>query len=123
MRLTHKQEVALTSLIGGKSSTESAKLAGINEKTLDRWRRLPEFTEALRVAQQQALGTAIDNLQQSSGAFAGVLREVAENVLNPVGVRVTAARAGLEMAIRGKEMNEMESRMSAIEAALERINP
>lgn len=62
---------------------------------------------------------AIRAAQAGSEEAVSVLAEIATDSLLPAQVRVSAARAVLDIAIRGRELIELEERVRALESIVE----
>ena len=119
-KLSRRQELAIVALLQHPTIGQAAELAGVCEKTLRRWLRQPDFRRQYREARGHLLDAAIGQLQKASGAAVAVLLSIAEDVLTPPAVRVSAARAILTTAIAGAEMIDLDERLTAIEEALAR---
>lgn len=52
--LRPNQRLALESLLAGSTFTQAAERAGVTDRTLRRWRKTPEFAEALSDGQHEA---------------------------------------------------------------------
>jgi transcriptional regulator with XRE-family HTH domain len=114
-----KQEAAIAALLSQPTIEEAAKRTGISGPTLWRWLQEPAFQGEYRKARRQALGQATAQLQQASGAAVRALKEIIENKNAPSSSRVMAARTVLEMGIKAIELEDVEARLAAIEAAME----
>ena len=117
---SRKQTAAIAALLGQPTIEAAAKAAGIGERTLRTWLTQPGFRRQYREARGHLLDAAIGQLQKASGAAVAVLLSIAEDVLTPPAVRVSAARAILTTAIAGAEMIDLDERLTAIEEALAR---
>jgi hypothetical protein len=60
------------------------------------------------------LETTVNLLRQKSGAAVETLAGVAESKGPPASVSVTAARAVIELAIKGPEMQDLEARIDEL---------
>jgi Tfp pilus assembly protein FimT len=76
---------------------------------------LPEFEEAYRKARHRAMGEAIARLQQASSEAVDTLRDVMGDQEATPASRVTAARAVLELGMRGTEIEVIEARLRKLE--------
>jgi len=116
--ISPRQAKAITALLGLGSVEGAARATGISVATLWRWQRNdPAFASALREARQTALDDAYRLLQGS--ALVAVLR--LKNLLNARSeqVQLAAARALLDNALKVAELQNLEERISALEAATE----
>jgi phage terminase small subunit len=117
-KLTYRQEQAIAGLLTASTLTEAAKHAGISEATLWRWLKREEFQVAYRAARREAVAQAVAQLQQTSGEAVQALRSIMANPAARDGARVTAARAILELALKAVELEDLESRLAALESHL-----
>ncbi len=53
--LTDKQQIALDSLLDGSTDVVAARKAGVSKQLVGRWKKTPEFREALLAQQEKAL--------------------------------------------------------------------
>lgn len=113
-----KWESAIASLLSCPTIAEAAKTAGVSEPTLLRWLKDEEFSAEYRTARRQTVEVAIGLLQKASGAAVTTLVSIMQDEEKPGSVRVSAARSVLDMAFKGIELQDMEVRLAALEAAL-----
>jgi len=111
------REVAIGALLTNPTHEGAARAAGVSESTLARWLREPVFAAAVREARRRAL-------EQALGALSAATAEAVETLHAMLGaegeaVRVRAAVAILEHALRGAEVTDLEERIAALESALE----
>ena len=119
-KFTRKKEAAIIGLLTQPSLDEAAKVADVSTTTLWRWQQDPGFQAECRKAQRQSMGRAIAQLQQASFAAVKTLKEIMEDPKAPASARVTAARTVLEMGLRATEVDDLRSRMSALDCASEK---
>ena len=122
-KINRKQELAIIALLQCPTLMAASKQVGIAEVTLWRWLQQSDFEEAYRRARQAAVDQAISQLQQASGEAVETLRAVQTDPGAPPSSRVTAAKAVLEMALKIRESEEMESRLAALEETIKRMAP
>ena len=115
-KLTRRQEVAVAALLATPTIGTAAEAAKVSESTLRRWLQRPDFAEAYQAARRQALAQTIGRLAQDSARAVGVLAEVMDNREAPPAVRASAAKALIELAMRGAELSDFAERLAAIEA-------
>lgn len=113
--LTAKQEKALVSLLSTGSPRETAKELELNETTLFRWLRTPEFQSRYREARRQVVETAIGELQAGCGSAVRVLKAVAEDTTAAPTARVMAARTILEQSFKAIELIDLQERLETLE--------
>lgn len=119
-KLSRKQEQAIAGLLQQPTLSKAAKVAGIGEATLWRWLQQPGFKELYQEARRQTVGHAICQLQQASSEAVSTLRVIMADVNAPASSRVAAARATLELALRGVELEDLTARVEALEKLLDR---
>jgi transposase-like protein len=113
-----KQEEAIAALLTQRNVEEAAKAVGIGTSTLVRWMKNPEFDAAYRAAKRAAYGQAIARLQQGTSAAATTLLKTMIDPMTPAPVRVRAAEAIFNHAAKAIEIEEIEARVTALEAAV-----
>jgi hypothetical protein len=114
-KLSRKKEQAIIALLEAPTVKEAAEMVKINPATLYKWMALPEFEEAYRKARHRAMGEAIARLQQASSEAVDTLRDVMGDQEATPASRVTAARAVLELGMRGTEIEVIEVRLQQLE--------
>lgn len=112
-----KQEDAIAALLTQRNVEDAARTAGIGVRTLLRWLKLPQFESAYRQARRDAFGQAIARLQQGTSAAATTLLKIMIDPSAPASVRVRAADSVLDHAAKAIEMEDIEARVTALEAA------
>jgi len=113
-KLNRKMETAIVALLNQPTITLAAEDAGISETTLWRWLQREDFTKAYREARKQAVNQAIAHIQRISGEAVNTLREVMNDGKKET-ARVTAARAILELTLKGYEIEDLEERLEVLE--------
>lgn len=99
------------------SVSRAALVAEVPERTLRAWLKRADFADAYRLARREATQHAIARLQQASGAAVNVLLNIMARDTTPAHARVAAARTVLEFAIKAVELEDLEQRLAALEAA------
>lgn len=117
-KLSRKQELAIISLLMEPTITVAAEKTGVSEATLWRWLQQEQFQEAYREAKRQAVAQAIARLQQVSSEAVNTLREIMLDGEAKDTARVTAAKAVLEMAVKGIELDDLVARIETLEKAI-----
>ncbi len=116
--MSSKQSAAVAVIARGGTVPEAAAAAGVDPRTVVRWRRLATFSAAVRGVVSDALGDAVGVLADAAGDAASYLADVARG-REPSDVgRVNAARLVLVIGPSLRESVELESRLSAVEAAI-----
>ena len=116
-KFKRKQEDAITALLTQRNIEEAAKVAGIGANTLLRWLKVPEFQTAYRQARREAFGQAVARLQQGTSAAATTLLKTMIDPGTPASVKVRAAEAIFNHAAKAIEIEDIEVRVAALEAA------
>jgi transcription elongation GreA/GreB family factor len=115
--LTPRQEQSITALLVQGSLQAAAAASGIHEKTLRRWLREDAvFQLAYREARRAVVQHAIVQVQRATGEAVETLRSVMQDSASPASARVSAAKAILETAVKGIEIEDLEARIAALEA-------
>ena len=65
-KLGQKLEQAVFALLSSQNDEEAAKSIGVSVETVQRWRKKPEFDQALRDARMAAFRQSMARLQQAS---------------------------------------------------------
>ncbi len=116
-KLKRKLEEAVAAMLTQRNVEEAAHSVGISVATLMRWQKLPEFETAYRGAKRAAYGQAIARLQQGTSAAATTLLKVLIDPNTPASVRVRAAEAIFNHSAKAIEIEDIEARVTALEAA------
>jgi hypothetical protein len=114
-KLTRKQEVAIAALLTAPTIADAAHASSISEPTLWRWLQREDFQTAYRQARREVVSQAVAYLQQVAGEAVDTLRAVMQDAQKPASARVSAARAVLDLAIRGVELEGLEARIQTRE--------
>ena len=116
-KLKRKLEEAVAAMLTQRNVEEAARSVGISVATLMRWQKLPEFQTAYREAKRAAYGQAIARLQQGTSAAATTLLKMLIEPNTPASVRVRAAEAIFNHSAKAIEIEDIEARVAALEAA------
>jgi hypothetical protein len=116
-KFSRKMEDAVAALLTQRNMEEAARAAGISPATLLRWQKIPEFQAAYRDARRAAFAQAIARLQQGSTAAATTLLKLMIDPETPASVRARAAESVLSHSIKAIEIEDIEARVSALEAS------
>ena len=115
--LSAKQHTAIVALLTSATIQGAAQEAGISERQIHRWlANDPAFDAAYRRARWRATQQAIARLQQVSSAAVTVLISIAADKQQPASSRVAAASKLLDVALKSVEIEELEARLTALEA-------
>jgi hypothetical protein len=115
--LGRKQEETIAALLSQRNLEEAAKAAGISQRTLMRWLKLPEFQAAYREARRAAYSQAVAKLQQGATAAATTLLKVMLDQGTPASVKVRAAECVMNHSSKAIEIEDIEARVTELERA------
>jgi hypothetical protein len=110
-----KREQAIAALLSSRTIADAAQACRLGERTLKRWLATPEFQEEFRQAKKESLRAAAARLNAAAGMATETLKAIADDPTSPAAARVTAARTILESAMRDRELDDLESRISQLE--------
>ena len=114
-----KKEEAIAALLSHKSVEDAAIAIGLDPNTLLRWMQRPEFRRAYLKARSQAVTQAIARLQKSTGVAGLVLLNLIHDSKVPPAVRLRAAEAIFNLALKGIEIEDILERLNELERAKE----
>lgn len=114
-KLTRKAEQAVAALLQFPTIPEAAKATGVSERTLYGWLQEETFREQYRSARAEVVRHAVTTVQKASGEAVEVLRTVMNTPESSPSSRVSAARTILELALKAVELEDLESRLVALE--------
>lgn len=117
--LTGKKLKALDALISHDSIDQACKACGISRATMYRYLKEPLFEKELKAAKRQLINRAILRLQQTCGDAARTLGEICKDKEATAASRVSAAKEILSNALKALELEDIETRLKALE---EKIN-
>lgn len=117
-KLSRKQEEAIICLLSAPTLEEAARSAGISYPTLWRWMAVPEFKEKYREARAEAVSQAVARLSKLCSEAVDVLREIMKDTTASASSRVTAAKTIIEGALKGVELEDLATRIEALEKAV-----
>ena len=112
-----RMEAAVAALLTQRNMEEAAKAVGIAPNTLLNWMKVPEFQAAYREARRVAYSQAVARLQQGATAAATTLLKTMIDPGTPASVRVRAAECVMNHATKAIEIEDIEARVSALEAS------
>jgi len=121
-KLTRKQQKAIVALLACPSIEAAAAVAGIGQRSLYRWLRLDQFQQAYASARKEIVSQAVTKLQATMTAAVDTLQTVMSDPEAPPSARVSAAKTVLDLALKSGQLEEVETRLAAIEKRIERGN-
>ena len=116
--LTSNQNKAIEALLTGCTHVAAAAAAGVSSRTLSRWKDDPGFSKALKQRGRVALAGATTRLKASVDTAVDVLQDVMQDGETPAAVRVRAAVAVIDGALKLAEVTDIMERLDALEAAI-----
>jgi len=117
--LTLKQQQAVNLLIGGRNAAQTARELGLHENTLYKWNKLPEFQDALKQAEREAMRAVSISLLGLAEKATDTLNGVMDKDSARDSSKVRAADIVLGRLLQTRELLELEERISKLE---ERLN-
>ena len=115
-KLTRKQEALMSALLTAPSLAAAAQHAGLSEVIAWRWLKDATFQANYREARRAVVQHAIAQVQHATGEAVETLRSVMQDLEAPASARVSAAKAMLETALKGIEIDDLAARMAVLEA-------
>lgn len=114
--LTPKQEAAALALAAGRTQDEAADESGSGTRTIKTWiATQPTFTRRIQELRGEmttrALGKLVDNMTSAADTLGYLCRKGKSEM-----VRLSAARAILELGTKLRETIELSDRIDALEA-------
>jgi hypothetical protein len=114
-----KKEEAIAALLSQRSIEDAARVAKIGVNTLLRWLQVSEFRDAYLKARREAVGQSIARMQQATGAATITVLKLMTDPNAPAAVRLRAAECVFAHAIKGIELEDIETRLTELERAAE----
>jgi hypothetical protein len=115
----HRGEAALlTGLLAGQTLSEAARSARIAPNTARRILEQPRVRQALAAARGRAIEEAVTVLASQATRAAQALVELAEHATQEQ-VKLAAATRVVELALKGRDLLDVEERLAALEAQME----
>ena len=98
-----------------REPSEASEVSGIPQATMFRWLQEPDFRREYQQARGRVLELAIARIQKACGEAVQVLLTIMNDNTLSTSPRVSAAKAVLDMAIKGVEVEDLRSRIGALE--------
>jgi HEAT repeat protein len=105
----------IAALAAGASIREAAEAAGVGERTVYRRLQDPDFKRRVTQARSAFISGAVGKLAEASIEAVATMRELLS--AKSESVRLSAARAILEIGPKLREHTELEERIAALEEA------
>lgn len=116
--LKPKQEKFLMALVSEPSITKAIEKAGIAKKTAYKYLKDEAFSREYMQLRQDMAGRTTSLLLQASGRAVEVLYQVMDDEKVSPYARVQASKTVLEMAYRGFELENLQTRIEQLEQDL-----
>ncbi|CAN5761503.1 hypothetical protein BH23CHL4_BH23CHL4_29430 [soil metagenome] len=120
--LSAKQMTAIAALLVSGNREQAAKDSGISKGTLYRWLGDAEFIAALRTAEAEALRDVTREMVGLSRLAVSTLRRVMTDEQASMNSQIRAAIAVLTQLPAYRELTDLETRLTDLEARMEAIN-
>lgn len=115
--LSAPQERFLQALLAADTVAEAARLANVGDSTARRWLRDPQVRAAWLDMRRLALDLALTGIQAATRQAVETLKDCLGKKMPP-SVRVSAARAILDLNAASIERDSLEARVAELETAL-----
>jgi len=115
--ITVKQQKAITALLSERTGRDAAKKAGVSEKTLYGWLADKDFRAALRSAEAEVLDTVTRRLGVGQALALDTLESLIQRAKHE-STKLTACVSWLNMFIKYRDMQDIDERLTALEAAI-----
>ena len=122
LQLGRKKEEAIVALLSQRNVDEAARVVEVPPRTLYRWLKAPEFIAAYRDARRSAFSQSAARLQHMSAAAVSTLGKIMVDPNAPAASRVRAAHSVLDHAAKAIEIEDLETRLAALELSAESTN-
>ena len=116
-KLGRKKEAAILALLSQRNVEEAARTVGVGARTLYRWMNEPDFDAVYRAARRAAFSQSAARLQQMCTAAVSTLGKIMVDPNAPAASRVRAADSVLNHAAKAIEIEDIETRVAALEQA------
>jgi hypothetical protein len=113
---TRHRQAAIVALITTGSIEAASTAANISPRTMHRYLADQSFANEYREAKARMLDGALNRLRSASLQAVEVLVEISNDIAAASSARVSAAKAIVELSLRAGAIEEIESRLSAMEA-------
>jgi hypothetical protein len=120
--LSRKQDAALAALVSQPTIALAASQAKVSERILYQWLAENEvFKAEYRRLRREIVNNAVFQIQKGTNNAVNCLISIMNDPEAPASSRVAAARTVLEMSFKGIEVDDLESRITAMEGRIEEL--
>ena len=116
--LPAKQEKAILLLLQNKTIEEIASQLCISKRTVYKWLQREDFKQRFAEVRQELFTEALEQLKVLTREAIATLEDILKNGTKETS-RVTASKTVLELALRLKEVEELEKRVEELEKFVE----
>ncbi len=111
-----RNDLLVIALARGEQLATAAQLAGVSVRTVNRRLTLSDFRAEVQRTRSQLVDAAAGKISNTLDAAADCLKSLLGSESDAI--RLSAARAMFEIAVRLKEVVELEGRLQAVEDRL-----
>jgi hypothetical protein len=111
--LSPRQSRVISILVQARTMEEGAKLGGVSKTTVYSWLRTPFFREELTRRKNEVMNVALENLKSQVEKAVSVLATLLDSSNETI--RRYCANDILTHALKAKELQDIEERLSGIE--------
>ena len=122
-KFARKKEQAIAALLNHRNIDEAAHAIGVAPATLFRWMKEPDFDAAYREARRQSVHQSVARLQQATGVAGLTILKLMTDLNVPAAVRLRAAECVFDHAIKGIELEDLDTRLTALEGSTDATKP
>jgi hypothetical protein len=115
--ITTKQQKAITALLSERTIGEAAKRAGVGERTLYTWLADPVFRSALKSAEKNVLDDVTRRLTTGQRLALDTLEKLIQSARHE-STKLTACVQWLNLFVKYRDMQDIDERLTALEAAI-----
>jgi hypothetical protein len=108
-------DVTIHALLTAPTIAKAAAAAGVTEASIRTWLKEPDFRRKYRETRQNLFETAMGSVQARLSEGVSVMWQLVMDEATPATARVQAFRCLAEMAFRGQDLSELESRIEQLE--------
>lgn len=116
--LSTAQHRLIAALLVSRNVREACKASKTPERTAWTWLQQPRFKAALASAEAGQIGESTRRLMTLTESAVDVLKDVLQDKEAAHSVRIRAAQLVIESALKLRELQNVEARLAALEAAL-----
>jgi hypothetical protein len=117
--LSRKKSKAILALLEHRTVGEAAESIGIGQSTMFRWLQDNDFQKHYIQTKRKIIIQVITQLQKMTGEAVEVLRQIMTDNANPPTSRIACAKAILDYAFKGFELEDLAARIDSLEKSIE----